>query len=101
EVPAFDKAVRTSSPCVRGVPLGPIRGMSTGEASGAVGSGSDGTRSGSAFFKENRCNRSFEGVLSAAGVAAEAPEGAPLGKIGLRAVARDRPGSLLRPAFRK
>ena len=39
------------------------------------------------YWGENRCNRSDEGVTSAAGVAAEAPGGVLLGKIGLGEVA--------------
>jgi hypothetical protein len=34
------------------------------------------------FFGENCCNRSFAGVRSSVGVAAEAPGGVHLGKIG-------------------
>jgi hypothetical protein len=39
-------------------------------------------RVAAALFQGNSCNRSFEGLTSAAGVAAEAPGGVHLGKIG-------------------
>src|SRR5262249_5002677 len=53
-----------------------------GEVCGAMGSGRDGTASGSAFFGGNPCKRSSAVIASAVGVAADAPGGVPLRKIG-------------------
>ena len=80
---AQDKAVRTSSPCARGAPRGRISGAE--RRSGVMSAGRRLRWVGypRPFVGETRCNRSFAGVQSPAGVAAEAPGGVYLGKIGL------------------
>jgi hypothetical protein len=70
---AFAKAVRTSSPCVRGALCGPISAEEQGRSvlCGGLRPRRGGLRR--RFLGETRCNRSSEGVTSADGVPAEAP----------------------------
>src|SRR5262249_19373056 len=70
---ALDKAVRASSPSVRGAPLGPISGDEPRRR--ALCGGLRPRRGGyrRRFVGENRCDQSAGWVTSPAGVAAEPP----------------------------
>src|SRR5262249_28509537 len=73
-----------SSPCVRGAPRGRISGAERRSGVMSAGRRLRWVSYRRPFFAESGCNRSFAGIHSAAGVAAEAPGGVYLGKIRIK-----------------
>jgi hypothetical protein len=80
---ALDKSVRTSSPCVCGVPLGWISGYERRRSVWCAGLRPRWGGYWRRFLGENRWNLLFVWVGSPSGVAADASGGVHLGKIGL------------------
>jgi hypothetical protein len=79
---ALDKAVRLSSPCIRGTLGGPISEEVWRKRRSCGGFTNNLDAVGRPSSQENRCRHCSEEVTSDGGRDADAPEGVHLGKIG-------------------